>query len=239
MKLLICENLKNVEIDLKNRLTNMGFDVVYLVESPAKAIEVLNGKRADAVIMDSFPDEEISGLEAAKTITAKFDIPVIFVVADVSDDNVSDYILTDSPVLVKPVKDIELKVNINLAAKLYSLKRQNRHPALASPDEEFIFVRADYKLNKIKVPDIYYIEAKKDYINIHTSENVYTVHSTMRDIMKVLPQNTFIRIHRSYIVNIHKIFSIKYPDLLIEKKMKILPVGGLYRKELFNSLKII
>jgi len=104
---------------------------------------------------------------------------------------------------------------------------------------EYIFVRSDYKLNKIRVLDIYYIEAKKDYVNIHTSDNVYMVHSTMRDIIGVLPALRFIRIHRSYIVNIDKIFSIKYPDLLVENKMKMLPIGGLYRKELFDRLNVI
>ena len=54
-----------------------------------------------------------------------------------------------------------------------------------------------------------------------------------------LPAKDFVRIHRSFIVNLNKIFSIKYPDLVIEGKMKVLPIGGLYRKELYGRLNLI
>ena len=140
--------------------------------------------------------------------------------------------------ILKPVKDVELKVNILLAIENHQ-RLQSVPEVKEDVSSEYIFVRSDYKLNKIRVLDIYYIEAKKDYVNIHTSDNVYMVHSTMRDIIGVLPIMRFIRIHRSYIVNIDKIFSIKYPDLLVENKMKMLPIGGLYRKELFDRLNVI
>ena len=140
--------------------------------------------------------------------------------------------------ILKPVKDVELKVNILLAIENHQ-RLQSVPEVKEDVSSEYIFVRSDYKLNKIRVLDIYYIEAKKDYVNIHTSDNVYMVHSTMRDIIGVLPALRFIRIHRSYIVNIDKIFSIKYPDLLVENKMKMLPIGGLYRKELFDRLNVI
>ena len=61
----------------------------------------------------------------------------------------------------------------------------------------------------------------------------------MKEMLKILPENEFVRIHRSYIVNVDKIFSIKYPDLVIEDKMKVLPIGGLYRKELYNRLNLV
>ncbi|RUA24945.1 MAG: hypothetical protein DSY76_07220 [Bacteroidetes bacterium] len=61
----------------------------------------------------------------------------------------------------------------------------------------------------------------------------------MKDMMKVLSNSLFIRTHRSYIVNIDKVFSIKYPDLIIENKMKTIPIGGLYRKSFFEKINII
>ena len=61
----------------------------------------------------------------------------------------------------------------------------------------------------------------------------------MKKMVSILPDKEFVRVHRSYIVNVDKIFSIKYPDLIIEDKMKVLPIGGLYRKELYNRLNLI
>ena len=239
MKLLITENLSNVEIDLKNRLINLGFDIIDYVETPQKALEILENKRVDLVLMDTFFQQDFTGIDAEKIIVEKFHTPVLFLSSD-NNLNRADELISSSTtaVILKPAKDMELKVNILLAINNFQ-KTQVITESQQEVSFDYIFVRSDYKLNKIRVLDIYYIEAKKDYVNIHTSDNVYMVHSTMRDIMNTLPFNRFIRIHRSYIVNIDKIFSIKYPDLLVENKMKMLPIGGLYRKELFDKLNII
>jgi two-component system, LytTR family, response regulator LytT len=105
--------------------------------------------------------------------------------------------------------------------------------------KDSIFVRADYRLNKIKFEDIYFVEALKDYVVINTSDNIYTTHTTMKEMIRILPAKDFVRVHRSFIVRLDKIFSIKYPDLVIEGKMKVIPIGGLYRKELFSRLNLI
>ena len=239
MKLLITENLSNVEIDLKNRLQKLGFEVVDYVESPQKALEVLENKRVDLVLMDTFFEQDFTGIDAEKIIYGKYHTPVLFLASE-NVMNQAENIIESSAfaMILKPIKDFELKVNIFLAIENYR-RTQTVSEVKEEVSSEYIFVRSDYKLNKIRVLDIFYIEAKKDYVNIHTSDNVYMVHSTMRDIMSTLPNVRFIRIHRSYIVNIDKIFSIKYPDLLVENKMKMLPIGGLYRKELFDKLNII
>jgi two-component system response regulator LytT len=105
--------------------------------------------------------------------------------------------------------------------------------------KDSIFVRADYRLNKIKFEDVYFVEALKDYVVINTSDNIFTTHTTMKEMIRILPAKDFVRVHRSFIVRLDKIFSIKYPDLVIEGKMKVVPIGGLYRKELFGRLNLI
>ena len=91
--------------------------------------------------------------------------------------------------------------------------------AIRKDEPDSIFVRADYRLNKIRFSDIYFVEALKDYVVINTSDNIYTTHSTMKEMVKILPEKDFVRVHRSFIVRLDKIFSIKYPDLVIEGKM--------------------
>jgi DNA-binding LytR/AlgR family response regulator len=83
------------------------------------------------------------------------------------------------------------------------------------------------------------VEALKDYIVINTKENIYTTHASMKDMEYILPAKDFVRVHRSYIVRLDKIYSIKYPDLVIEGRMKVLPVGNQYKKELFDKLNLI
>lgn len=239
-KILIAEDLKNIEISLRVRLTELGYDVIDQVDSPRKLLEVLDQRRADLVLTDLFPDNDNGGAEMAKIIMEHYQTAVLFLSSEAALKHSSIFqSIPGVPLLLKPAGDLELKVNID--ATIENFNAVYRKNILKSGDlfNNYIFVRADYKLNRIRVMDIYFIEAKKDYVTINTSDNVYTVHSTMRDIMSALPDSHFIRIHRSYIVNIDRIFSIKYPDLMIENKMKILPVGGLYRKDLFDKLNVI
>ncbi len=239
LKVIIAEEVSNLEIDLQNRLTEMGFEVLALVSSPKDVLELLANKNADVVLMDTYSDLSQNGFNVAKEIQEKYAVPVVFLSGEDRVD-FSKEIETFGPCIFmnKPVSDNELRANIMMANRKEELfaKAQSEVAPVQSP---YIFVRADYRLNKIRLTDIYYLEAKKDYVIIHTTDNVYTVHATMKDMMKVLSNSLFIRIHRSYIVNIDKVFSIKYPDLIIENKMKTIPIGGLYRKSFFEKINII
>lgn len=235
IRLLISENLQNLEVDLSNRLTEMGFEVIEVVSSNTDLLRVLETKRADLVLMDTMDN----GLEVASQIVSKYLCPVVFLSSDENWKNVSQIDASDAISLIsKPASNTELYANIRLAYQVFNSIKQSPKKA-AAPKSNYIFVRADYKLNKIRMTDIFYAEAKKDYVTIHTSDNVFTTHSTMKEVMSVLPANQFLRVHRSYIVNIDKIFSIKYPDIIIESKMKMIPIGGLYRKELFAKINVL
>jgi two-component system response regulator LytT len=240
IKILIVENLKSIEISLKTRLVDMGFEVIDQVSTPQKALEVLEQKRIDIVVSDLFLDRELSGVVLAERCHEQYNTPVLFLSSENTLKNQAALNHLNFAFLVqKPAGDLELKVNIESSVKIYAELRQNRGSGSNQNIDQYIYVRADFRLNRIRLKDIYYIEAKKDYVTINTGDNVFTVHTTMRDIMHALPERHFIRIHRSYIVNMDRIFSIKYPDLLVENKMKTLPIGGLYRKELFDRLNVI
>lgn len=235
IRVLVSENINNLEVDLGNRLQEMGFEIVDLVSGNESLLKVLENRRADVVLMDSAKD----GIKTAAEIANKYQTPVVFLSSDENMQNIKDIENSEAiSFIAKPASDIAIYANIKLAFQLFEA-RQTTVTSQDLPQDKYIFVRADYKLNKIRMVDIYYAEAKKDYVTIHTSDNVFTTHSTMKEVLKVLPRDRFIRIHRSYIVNIDKIFSIKYPDLIIENKMKIIPIGGLYRRELFSKLNIL
>ena len=101
----------------------------------------------------------------------------------------------------------------------------------------FIFVKSNSKLVKLNNNEIYYIEALKDYVVIHTSETRYTIHSTMKDIEAKMGTDEFLRVHRSYIVRLDKIATIEYPNLTLEKVDKTIPIGGSYRDDLNKKIK--
>ena len=238
IKVLLVEDAAHVEVALQNRLSDINYEVVNILSSPSLVLDFIKKQKVDVVLMDVFLDESYTGVDAANDIMSTLDTPVILLSGE---DNLQYNVLKNSKayaIMFKPFSDIELMFNVNAAIETGSVSSiaGSEIQDIAKP---YIFVRADFRLNKIRVNDIYYIESKKDYVTIHTTDNVYTVHATMKDMIKILPSDLFIRTHRSFIVNIDKIFSIKYPDILIEHKMKTILIGGLYRKELFNRINVI
>ncbi len=238
IKVLIVEDLSYVEIAFKERLSDLGYDVKGVLPQPELVNDFLENNKIDIIISDLFSSKLHSGIKMADEVKRKFGIPVILVNGE---ENIESAVLKNTTayaMFLKPLKDFDLAYTINAAFSSDIIENIDAN-ALDQKSMSYIFVRADYKLNKIRVNDIYYLEAKKDYVTIHTSDNVYTVHATMKEMERILPAELFIRTHRSYIVNIDKIFSIKYPDILIEHKMKTIQIGGLYRKELFNKINVI
>lgn len=102
-----------------------------------------------------------------------------------------------------------------------------------------MFVKANSKLVKVYLKDIYYVEALKDYVIINTQYARYTVHSTMKDIEKKLGTVDFVRVHRSYIVRTDKIQAIENQTVILENEKKAIPVGGSYRDELLGKLNLL
>ena len=133
--------------------------------------------------------------------------------------------------LVKPVTQERFNKAID---KAQSISIPNHH--LKNPEND-LFVNIDRRLTKIDIPSIYLIEAKGDYISIKTAKKNYIVHSTLKKIEKKLPADTFLRIHRSYIINVKSIIDIEDNSVLIEKD--IVPVSRNKRPELLKYLNLL
>ena len=247
LKILVVEDESIVAKDIQNSLKKLGYYVPTVVASGEKAIEEIEQSRPELVLMDIMLKGELNGIEAAKIIHERFDIPVIFLTA-YADDNTLNKAKISEPYgyIIKPFKEKELQTTIEMAVykheKDSQVKRERDlyHSIVENKEsKDSIFVRADYRLNKIKFEDIYFVEALKDYVVINSTDSTYTTHTTMKEMIRILPVKDFVRVHRSFIVRLDKIFSIKYPDMVIEGKMKVIPIGGLYRKELYGRLNLI
>lgn len=99
----------------------------------------------------------------------------------------------------------------------------------------FIFVKTEYKIQKIYLDDILFIEGLKDYISIYTkTERIITLQS-MKKIDEVLPNHQFVRVHKSYIVALDKIESIERSRITIGDK--IIPIGDTHRDYFFKMIE--
>ena len=107
-----------------------------------------------------------------------------------------------------------------------------------NPIKEKLLIKANYQLIPVNIRDILFIKALSDYVIIKTTHNTYITLSTMKDILKSLPQNVFVRAHRSFIVNMDKIRSVKGSTVeLIENDLRFaIPIGRAYKKDFKESL---
>ena len=100
-----------------------------------------------------------------------------------------------------------------------------------------IYVNIDRRLVKIETNSIYLIEAKGDYILIKTDKKDYMVHSTLKKIEEKLPMDSFLKIHRSYVINTKHIIDIEDNSVLIDKH--VIPVSRSNRPELMKRLNLL
>lgn len=149
--------------------------------------------------------------------------------------------------IIKPFKEIDIHTSIEMALYKHKkeaevLKERDMLYALVEnkdSNKDILFVKSNSRLVKLNTRDIYFVEALKDYVVINLLNTRYTVHSTMKDIEAKLPENEFIRVHRSFIVRVDKITAIDQPNLILENDKKVIPIGGSYKDDLSKRLNLV
>lgn len=249
INVLVVEDESIVSKDIQNSLTKLGYNVVGVAPAGEKAIELAHTLNPDVILMDIMLKGEMNGIEAAERINAELKIPIIFLTAYADNDTLSKAKLVQPfGYIIKPFKEIDLHTSIEMAIYKYGKEQEvirqrdflhNLVENKEVKESDSIFIKANSKLIKIKKSSIYYIEALKDYVVIHTKDARYTIHSTMKDIEIKMGLEEFVRVHRSYIVRLDKISSIDFPNLFLEDEKKMIPIGGSYRDELSNRINML
>jgi len=162
-------------------------------------------------------------------LSAGSDLLVIFTTAH-SEYAVEGFNLSAVDYLLKPFTEARFQQAVTKAKEIIS----RRQPA---PEEEFLFLRIDYSLVKIAIADVLYIEGMDDYLRINLQDKApLLVRMTMKAILSQLPPARFIRVHRSYIVNLASIVNIRNKTIYLEGKE--IPIGISYEKEFFSRFPI-
>lgn len=211
--------------------------LVKATTSAFEGLQLVQQNDVDLVFLDvQMP--ELTGIQFLKIIQGK--CPVIFTTA-YSDYALDGYELNISDYLLKPFaferfyKAVE-KVQAGLAAKNSESPVAEMHkPVQAEQVSDYIFVKTEYRIQKIYINDILYIEGLKDYVSIFTpTERVITLQH-MKKLEEILPQKRFSRVHKSFIVSIDKIESIERGRIQIGDK--IIPIGDTFKEAFFRKIE--
>jgi DNA-binding LytR/AlgR family response regulator len=249
LNIFIVEDESIVAKDIQNSLTKLGYNVVGSANNGKDAIEKITELRPDLVLMDIMIKGSITGIEVSEKIKEKMNIPVIFLTAYADEGTLSRAKITEPyGYILKPFKEIDLHSTIEMAVYKHQkdaelLKERDFLYSLVENKEEkgkdTLFVKSNSRLVKVYLKDIYYVEALKDYVVIHTEFGRYTVHNSMKELDKKLGNAEFARVHRSFIARLDKIQSIDNQNLILENERKVIPVGASYREDLMQKLNLL
>lgn len=213
--------------------------------SAADALSVINNGGVDLVLLDiQMPG--LSGLSLARSLTAEGAPKIIFTTA-YGEYAIDGFKLDAVDYLLKPFDFDEFMRAVGKAQRLIELERKS-HGAPADSDPvkadadvlmppgDFFFVKSEYKLVKIQIEKILYVEGLKDYVKIFTSDSpkpIVTL-ATLKQMEARLLTHSFVRIHRSYIANVKLISGVERNAVLVGQER--LPIGDGYRQNLQSIL---
>tara|TARA_B110000091_G_C13809154_1_gene474065 strand:- start:104 stop:820 length:717 start_codon:yes stop_codon:yes gene_type:complete len=211
--------------------------VVAQFSDAIQAIKYLKTNDVDLIFLDIHMPH-FTGLDFVKTLKKLPQIILTtsdpkFAIEAFEYDSIVDYLL--KPIVFSRFEKAIKKTQQHKIAMEF--KTTSTISKQGSDYKNDFYVNIDRRLIKIDLLSIYLIEAKGDYIHIKTEEQNYTVHSTLKKIEEKLPKELFLKVHRSFIINVKKIIDIEDNSVLIKKD--IVPVSRSNRSKLMKRLDLL
>lgn len=204
------------------------YEIVGTSTNAMEAFGYLGQNEVDLLLLD-IEMPELNGLDFYRSLNNPPDLILITAHRDYAVEgfevNAVDY-------LMKPVSFSRLLKALQRFEYLHTSSDNSRD---LSP-KNFLFVTVDRVKRKIDPEDIIYIEGLKDYVRIRTSSEKIITKETMTEMERQLPSSEFMRIHRSFIININKIKTVSYDEICVGSET--LPVGRTYRVDVIGKLNI-
>lgn len=231
LNILVVEDEILVATDIEETLLSLGYKVQNCVASGKAAISEVEKNLPDLILMDIMLKGDMTGIEAARLITQKHDVPVIYLTANADIATIEKAkISLPYGYIIKPFTERDLQTNIEIArfkfendmkAKLES--DQFRKFFKQDSDGAPIFVKGDKNLEKLSPEDIYYIEQKDNNTTlVHLIDEEIVSGYSLDQLEPQFEKLNFVRISKEVMVNSGKIFLKRYPEIILEDTMTVL-----------------
>jgi len=231
MNCLIIDDNKVARTTLRQLASRIrDISIVGECSSAMEAYNLLSDEHVDLMLLDiEMPG--MTGLELTRNLGSKRPI-IVFITSktdyatEAFDLNVADYI-------VKPVTVARFVQSMEKVREIL----QSRSEQVNFDRDEFIFIRDSNVIKRLKLSDILYIEAMGDYVKLFTAQRFYAIHATLKVVEQRLPPSRFLRVHRSFMVAIDKIDTIREGVLIINDTP--VPVADAHRATLNKRMNVL
>ena len=238
-KVLIVEDEMIIGANISLQLSKLGYEVNGIVSRGEEALIHIKHNKPDIVLMDIQLKGDMDGIETAQRMQAEHDIPIIYLTANTDDKNFNRAKTTNPYAFIsKPFKKLDLQHAIELTTDRI-MNEQNGYleTPCSSPFvlKDSIFVRRNDTMIKILIKNIYYFEADRNYCKMYSKNRDCLLVMTLKEISNKLPQEHFLRIHRSFIVNLSHVDEVAGSHVVISRKA--IPMSKSLRGELLDRLQ--
>ena len=227
--ILIVEDEPLIADDIASTLKEKGYGTMGPVDNAEEAISLLSKSKPNLVLLDIQIKGKKDGIQLASEIRSKYKLPFIYITS-FYDRVTLDRVKATEPqaYIVKPFDENDLVINIEMA--LY----KHRKPLLTS---DKIFVKEKNEMIAIDAKDILYAEAFDNYARIFTDKHQHIISHTLKQVEEKLSAKSFVRVHRSYLVNFEKVTAINESNICLGL-IKI-PLAQSFRQELMERITLL
>tara|TARA_R110002012_G_scaffold116491_3_gene264214 strand:- start:2223 stop:2966 length:744 start_codon:yes stop_codon:yes gene_type:complete len=243
IQILIVEDEMIIAANISLQLTEMGYEVSGIIPKGEDALRFIKSNPLDIALIDIQLKGELDGIETAQKMQDLHpNLAIIYLTANADEANFNRAKETHPFAFIsKPFKKLDLQRSIELTISQLKCNIVTS-PGNKVEDATFIlkdclFVRHQDTMVKVDIKAIKYIVAERNYCRIFSAEKEYLLVTTLKEMDKKLPPRHFLRIHRSYIINLSRIDEIAGTHVVISKKA--IPMTKDKRPELLKRLQTI
>ncbi|MEO3402932.1 LytTR family DNA-binding domain-containing protein [Mucilaginibacter sp. CAU 1740] len=210
-----------------------GLNLVTATSDPFSALQLVRSQAIDLIFLD-MQMPEFTGMQFLRTLQQRVMVIVTTAYSEYALEGYEHHIVD---YLLKPIMLDRFMIAIERAQQRFGIPQLADLKLTPTGNERpgFIFVKTDYKIIKVDLADIYYLEGARDYVIIHTRDDKILTAQSMKELAELLPAGQFIRIHRSYLVNLSKVDHIEKNRVAMMGQM--LPVSESYKNDLLKIVK--
>jgi DNA-binding LytR/AlgR family response regulator len=246
VKVFIVEDEPLIAADLEMNLQDLGYEVCGQADNAMDAIADMAVNKPDLVLLDISIEGDLDGIQLAAKINEKFQIPFIYITSH-ADKGTIERVKQTKPAgfILKPFDEGDLRSNIEIALFRYGTDVPVTRPDQEDAQEEgsefviadSIFIKDKGRLIKVPFKDILYCEAFDNYTKLYALGQKFLISTTLKSVESRLGGGAFLRVHRSYVINVAQVKALEDGYVFIEDQT--IPVGKTHKEELMKRINTL
>lgn len=241
IRVLVVEDDPIIAETLELAVEDMGYELIEVIDNGPEALRLHKASQPDLVLMDVKINGKMDGIEVATKMNEVRPTPIIFITSMI-DQTTFQQAKEVVPLayLTKPFNEVSLQFAIELAVSKMEgdLAGQTSWKTDIMGSNNF-FVKVNNRLVKVTFDEIHWVSVEGKYIEIVTSDKKLEVRIALKDLEKRLPKDSFLRVHRNFMINLNHLKDVDLDSNLLFIGERSVALGTGYREAVLRKLNLL